>query len=60
MSDMNRDEPRNEVFATGMPETPVGRWAQPFARFFQIESASGFLLLACTAVALGPASGWPS
>jgi NhaA family Na+:H+ antiporter len=36
----------------GMPETRIGRWAQPFARFFQIQSASGFLLLACTAVAL--------
>jgi NhaA family Na+:H+ antiporter len=49
---MNSSEPRNEVSATGMPETPIGRWAQPFVRFFQIESASGFLLLACTAVAL--------
>jgi NhaA family Na+:H+ antiporter len=35
-----------------MPETAIFRWAQPFVRFFQIESASGFLLLACTAVAL--------
>ena len=48
--------------ADGMPETPVSRWAQPFVRFFQIESASGFLLLACTAVALllanSPWSAW--
>ena len=36
----------------GMPETRIGRWVQPFARFLQIQSASGFLLLACTAVAL--------
>lgn len=37
---------------SGMPETPVSRWVQPFARFFHIESTSGFLLLACTVVAL--------
>jgi NhaA family Na+:H+ antiporter len=49
---MKSGEPRNHLSATGMPETPIGRWAQPFLRFFQIESASGFLLLACTAVAL--------
>lgn len=46
----------------GLPETPVGRWAQPFARFFQIESASGFLLLGATAIALllanSPWSAW--
>lgn len=48
-----KGEPPNDSFPTsGMPETPISRWAQPFVRFFQIESASGFLLLACTAVAL--------
>ena len=31
---------------------PIDRWAQPFVRFFQIQSASGVLLLACTATAL--------
>ena len=36
----------------GIPETPVGRWVQPFARFLKIQSASGFLLLTCTAIAL--------
>ena len=36
----------------GMPETPVGRWLQPFAQFLKIQSASGFLLLTCTAIAL--------
>lgn len=35
-----------------MPETPVGRWVQPFAQFLKIQSASGLLLLACTAIAL--------
>jgi NhaA family Na+:H+ antiporter len=35
-----------------MPETPVGRWLQPFAQFLKIQSASGFLLLTCTAIAL--------
>ena len=53
MSTVNRGEPPNYLFPTsGMQETPIGRWTQPFVRFFQIESASGFLLLACTAVAL--------
>ena len=36
------------------PETRIGRWVQPFSRFFQIQSASGFLLLTCTAIALLP------
>ena len=46
-------EPQNHSFPTGgMPETPVGRWVQPFAQFLKIQSASGFLLLICTAIAL--------
>lgn len=50
---MNDDEPPTDLLPpNSMPETPVGRWAQPFAQFFQIESASGFLLLVATAVAL--------
>lgn len=36
----------------GMPETPVGRWVQPFAQFVKIQSASGFLLLACMSIAM--------
>lgn len=35
-----------------LPETPVGRWTRPFARFLQIESASGFVLLGATVAAL--------
>ena len=35
-----------------LPETPIGRWSQPFIRFSQIESVSGLLLLGCTAIAL--------
>ena len=50
---MKEGEPPIDSSATGgMPETRIGRWVQPFARFLQIQSASGFLLLACTAVAL--------
>lgn len=50
---MKDDEPQALSSPTsGMPETAVDRWVQPFVRFFQIESASGFVLLACTAVAL--------
>ncbi len=50
---MNSGEPRNHSFPTGgMPETPIGRWTRPFAQFFQIQSASGVLLLTCTAMAL--------
>lgn len=45
--------PHSEADLTsGMPETRIVRWVQPFARFLRIQSASGFLLLACTAVAL--------
>lgn len=36
----------------GLPETPVGRWTRPFVHFMQIESAGGFVLLACTVAAL--------
>ena len=50
---MKGDEPHsNSSSPSGLPETPIGRWLQPFARFFRIESTSGFLLLICTAVAL--------
>jgi NhaA family Na+:H+ antiporter len=54
---MRVDDPQSQLSPpSGMPETPIGRWVQPFARFIQIESASGFLLLACTAVALSLAN----
>src|SRR5262245_10715971 len=35
-----------------LPVRLVDRWVSPLARFLQIESASGFILLACTAIAL--------
>jgi NhaA family Na+:H+ antiporter len=35
-----------------LPKRPVDRLVRPFVRFLQIESASGMVLLACTAVAL--------
>jgi NhaA family Na+:H+ antiporter len=35
-----------------LPRRPVDRLVRPFVRFLQIESASGMVLLACTAVAL--------
>jgi NhaA family Na+:H+ antiporter len=35
-----------------LPKTPVQRLVRPFVRFLHIESASGLVLLACTAVAL--------
>lgn len=36
----------------GLPVAPVDRWLRPFARFLRIESASGLVLLVCTAVAI--------
>ncbi|MEX2141641.1 MAG: Na+/H+ antiporter NhaA [Pirellulales bacterium] len=35
-----------------LPKTPVQRLVRPFVRFLHIESASGMVLLVCTAVAL--------
>jgi NhaA family Na+:H+ antiporter len=35
-----------------LPKRPVDRLVRPFVRFLQVESASGLVLLACTAVAL--------
>jgi NhaA family Na+:H+ antiporter len=44
-----------------LPEPPAARWARPFVRFLQIESASGVVLLVCTMVALVLAnSAWSS
>jgi NhaA family Na+:H+ antiporter len=37
---------------SALPKTPVQRLVRPFVRFLHIESASGMVLLACTAVAL--------
>ncbi len=43
----------------GMPETPVERLLRPLQRFLEVESASGVVLLLCTAAALGLAnSAW--
>jgi NhaA family Na+:H+ antiporter len=39
-----------------LPEAPVQRLLQPLARFLEIESASGVVLLVCTLVALGLAN----
>lgn len=39
-----------------LPATPVRRLMEPFARFLEIESASGILLVICTAVALAIAN----
>lgn len=36
----------------GLPDAPIQRLVDPFARFMQIEASSGILLLACTVVAL--------
>ena len=49
-------------YMRGLPEGPVHRWSRPFARFLRIESASGLILLVCTATALilanSGAAGW--
>jgi NhaA family Na+:H+ antiporter len=39
-----------------LPEAPVERWMQPFARFLHVESASGVVLLVCTVAALAVAN----
>jgi hypothetical protein len=46
------DSQLQSSLGNGLPETPVGRWTRPFVRFMQIESAGGFVLLACTVAAL--------
>jgi NhaA family Na+:H+ antiporter len=38
--------------APALPATPVRRLMQPLARFLEIESASGLVLLVCTVIAL--------
>jgi NhaA family Na+:H+ antiporter len=37
---------------SGLPEERIDRWVAPIRRFMQIETAAGFVLMACTAVAL--------
>jgi NhaA family Na+:H+ antiporter len=48
--------------AQKLPRTPVERLTRPLARFLEIESASGLVLLVCTVLALtlanSPAAGW--
>ena len=45
-----------------LPQAPVERWLAPVTRFLHVEAASGIVLLACTALALGlansPAAAW--
>lgn len=45
-----------------LPEASVDRWLAPLTRFMHIQSASGIVLLLCTAVALAlansPLAGW--
>ncbi len=36
----------------GLPKEPIDRLTQPLGRFLHIEAASGFVLLACTVIAL--------
>ena len=45
-SDPLADQPNS------LPDPPIRRWSRPFVRFLQIESASGIVLLICTAIAL--------
>lgn len=35
-----------------LPDVPIRRWTRPLARFLEIESASGIVLLICTLTAL--------
>lgn len=42
--------------SSALPATPISRWVRPFVRFLDIESASGFVLLGCTALALALAN----
>ncbi len=48
--------------APHLPAAPIHRLTRPLTRFLHIESASGVVLLVCTAVALAlansPAAGW--
>ena len=40
-----------------LPKQPIRRLTRPLARFLEVESASGIVLLACTALALAFANG---
>lgn len=52
----------NHAPAAALPTRPVERWLSPVRRFLHVESASGVVLVACTALALGlansPLAGW--
>lgn len=50
----DKRNPRTEsdLAIDARPDAQINRWMQPFSRFFRIESASGFLLLGCTAVSV--------
>ena len=45
-----------EANVTGMPREPIARLTDPFDRFMHVESASGFVLLAATVIALALAN----
>ncbi len=45
-----------ETNGPGMPREPIARLTEPLERFMHVESASGFVLLAATAVALALAN----
>ena len=45
-----------EANVTGMPREPIARLTGPFDRFMHVESASGFVLLAATVIALALAN----
>ncbi|HTN77997.1 MAG TPA: Na+/H+ antiporter NhaA [Pirellulaceae bacterium] len=48
--------PASSAAPTLLPDAPVRRWARPLVRFLHIESASGFVLLACAAAAIALAN----
>jgi Na+:H+ antiporter, NhaA family len=47
----------NPLDVPPLPPRPVQRLTRPFVRFLHIESASGVVLIACTAIALVAANG---
>src|SRR5262245_11963678 len=46
------DHSSSPAAARFLPVAPIRRLVRPLARFLRIESASGFVLLVCTALAL--------
>src|SRR4029079_10813345 len=53
MANLEADEEQTKDSALRrMPKTPVQRLVRPFVRYLQVESASGIVLLICTAAPL--------